>query len=112
GVEVDKIGNFGPGATPQTIDAEIAALHATGVRYVLPIHLTDNVFGDTALYQDSHNLLDVAENGAWWAVGCAARADQVAFEAKSLGSLFNPLPPPHAPPVPSHPQLDVAENAR
>jgi len=102
GVEIDKLGNLGPGATPQMIDAEIAALHATGVRYVLPIHLTDNVFGDTALYQDFYNLLNVAENGAWWAVGCAARADQVAFEAKSLGSIFNPFLPPNAPQFPSY----------
>jgi hypothetical protein len=102
GVELDKIGNFGPGVTTQAIDAEIAALHATGVRYVLPIHVTDNVFGDSALYQDFYNALNVAENGSWWTVGCAARADEVGFEAKSLGGLVNPFLPPGAPPFPSY----------
>src|SRR6185503_21095233 len=64
GVELDKIGNFDIGAvTEKMIDDEIAALHAQGVRYVLPIHVIDNAFGDTALYHDIYNLVNRKENG-------------------------------------------------
>lgn len=103
GVEIDKIGNFGPGVTTQMIDAEIAALHATGVRYVLPIHLTDNVFGDAAINQDFYNLLNVIENGAWWSVGCAAFSDEVGFRALGVPAVFNQFRPPGTPPLPSNP---------
>jgi uncharacterized repeat protein (TIGR01451 family) len=103
GVEIDKIGNFGPGTTTQMVDAEIAALHATGVRYVLPIHVTDNVFGDSALYQDFYNLLNVIENGAWWSVGCAAFSDEVGFTALGVPGVFNQFRPPGLPALPANP---------
>ena len=105
GVEIDKIGNFAPGVTQQTVEDEIDALHATGVRYVLPIHLTDNVFGDTALYQDFYNLLNVAENGAWWAVGCAASSRRGRLQGAGVsGSIFNPFLPPGTPALPVVPR--------
>jgi microsomal dipeptidase-like Zn-dependent dipeptidase len=103
GVEIDKIGNFEPGTTTDAIGREIDALYDSGVRYVLPIHVTDNVFGDSALYQDFYNLLNLVENGSWWTVGCAARADEVGFEALGLPSIFNIVPrPPNAPSFPTY----------
>lgn len=110
GVELDKIGNFNPGVTQQTIDDEIAALYASGVRYVLPLHLTDNVFGDAAVYQDFYNFANLSENGAWFSVGCAARSDEVGFKAASLGGIFNPFLPPGAPPFPSYPSCLFQRN--
>jgi hypothetical protein len=51
GVEIDKIGDFAAAGAPslQAIDDEIGRLYAQGVRYILPLHFTDNAFGDAAL---------------------------------------------------------------
>jgi microsomal dipeptidase-like Zn-dependent dipeptidase len=103
GVEIDKIGNFGPGVTAQTIDDEIAALHGQGVRYVLPIHLTDNVFGDTAIYDDVYNILNLRENNVFWSVGCALFGDEVGFRAQSFSAILAPLLPAGAPALPGYP---------
>ncbi len=110
GVELDKIGNFGQGVTQQAIDTEIDALYTSGVRYVLPLHLTDNIFGDSAIYQDAYNLVNLTENGAWWSVGCAPRADEVGFKATSIGGILNPFLPPGAPPFPSYPSCLFLRN--
>jgi microsomal dipeptidase-like Zn-dependent dipeptidase len=107
GVELDRIGNFGPGASASMVDAEIAELHRSGVRYVLPIHLTDNVFGDTAIYDDFHNILNLRETGAYWSVGCAAAADQVGFRVQGFPAFLNPFLPPGAPPLPTAPSCTV-----
>ncbi|QNA43298.1 membrane dipeptidase [Lacibacter sediminis] len=53
GVEVDNLGNFnyaGNGATETKVKAEIQRLYTKGVRYIFPIHLTDNAFGGMAVY--------------------------------------------------------------
>jgi microsomal dipeptidase-like Zn-dependent dipeptidase len=105
GVEIDKIGDFGvgPGLTTAMIDAAIDELVGQGVRYVLPIHLTDNAFGDMALHDDIYNVLNYAENGSFWSVGCGAAADEVGFRTlgtpPGLGALVPPgIPTPPAPP--------------
>ena len=59
GMEVDNIGNFNkPGAAVNelTVKAEIQRLYDKGVRYVFPIHLVDNKFGGTAVYEDLFNF--------------------------------------------------------
>jgi microsomal dipeptidase-like Zn-dependent dipeptidase len=58
GIEVDNIGNFNfrdADRSESAVHAEIRRLYAAGVRYIFPIHLTDNPFGGAALYRDLFN---------------------------------------------------------
>ena len=75
GVEVDNIGNFNrlpPGALQSAIiQGEIQRLYNQGVRYIFPVHLTDNVFGDTAIYDPIFNASNLRETGSLWRVECA-----------------------------------------
>ncbi len=53
GVEVDNLGNFNYAGNPATeakVRQEIQRLYNDGVRYIFPIHLTDNAFGGMAVY--------------------------------------------------------------
>jgi uncharacterized repeat protein (TIGR01451 family) len=81
GIEIDKIGNFNPNSTPteQQIDDEIDRLYAQGVRYILPIHVIDNAFGDAALYNPLYNAVNFAESGNFFSVGCGNAADEIGF---------------------------------
>ncbi len=68
GIEVDKLGNLGkPGVTTneRTVRAAIRELHEMGVRYVFPIHLIDNAFGGTAVYNILFSLLNRNQNGSF-----------------------------------------------
>lgn len=59
GMEVDNIGNFNkPGVVVNegTVKTEILRLYGKGVRYIFPIHLVDNKFGGTAIYNNIFNL--------------------------------------------------------
>ncbi|MCX8018892.1 MAG: membrane dipeptidase [Chitinophagaceae bacterium] len=53
GMEVDNIGNFYKNVpvTEEMVRNEIARLKQKGVRYIFPIHATDNAFGGAALYE-------------------------------------------------------------
>ncbi len=71
GMEVDRIGNFGrPGIVinDTVIRAEIQRLHALGIRYVFPVHLIDNPFGGTAVYDLLFNLSNNHQNGYYFQV--------------------------------------------
>jgi len=99
GIEVDNLGDFNdkqPVST-QMIDNEINRLYGNGVRYIFPIHLTDNVFGDTALYDDMFNMANLRETGSFWVVGCSRSGDQVSWHALGVPSGF-PMPPGVSPP--------------
>jgi uncharacterized delta-60 repeat protein len=103
GVEIDKIGDFSPGVTEAMVDGEIRRLYDQGVRYMFPIHLTDNVFGDTAIYKPLFNVANVRENDAFWSVGCAQEADEVGFVSAGIPIEFyqylpSGTPPPLTPP--------------
>jgi microsomal dipeptidase-like Zn-dependent dipeptidase len=66
GMEVDTIGNFGrPGVRTDeaAVRAEIRRLHGRGVRYMFPIHLIDNSFGGTAVYEMLFNFANKHQNG-------------------------------------------------
>ncbi len=58
GIEVDSL--FGCGlsdpCTVAGIRDALAAYHAMGVRHLLPVHLFDNAFGGTAIYEDNFNF--------------------------------------------------------
>lgn len=105
GVEIDKMGDFDTNAPPSTqlIDIEIDRLFAQGVRYILPVHLTDNAFGDTAIYEPLFNIVNYRENSAFWTVGCAQESDEISFRSASFPSILNPFIPPGMPSPPTAP---------
>lgn len=51
GVEVDQLGEFAGDASSAAVEQYLDYLHSIGVRYIFPIHLTNNVFGGAALYR-------------------------------------------------------------
>jgi microsomal dipeptidase-like Zn-dependent dipeptidase len=101
GTEIDNIGNFNrlpPGAlNPTIIQAEIQRLYGEGVRYIFPIHLTDNAFGGTAIYTADFNWANYRESmppsmlaaipagappglgGRFWQVQCSVAGDDVSY---------------------------------
>ena len=81
GVEIDNIGNFHrmPGVNQAMIGAELDRLMALGVRYVFPIHVIDNVFGGTAIYEDMFNSSNYREAGHFWDIACSAPGDRVNY---------------------------------
>lgn len=76
GVEIDQIGNFaGPNVPAAALTAEVDRLYAEGVRYIFPLHITDNALGGTSLTEDVFALANQYENGNWPRYGCAADID-------------------------------------
>gem|GEM_PF-1115410 len=57
GMEIDNIGNFykNVSVTTEQIRNEITRLKNKGVRYIFPIHVTDNKFGGAAVYKTLFN---------------------------------------------------------
>jgi uncharacterized repeat protein (TIGR01451 family) len=98
GVELDNLGNLNRdprlsvrSEAERLITEEIDRLYGQGVRYVLPIHLIDNMFGDMAIYSDIYSLVNFSENLAPWSVGCAQVSDEVGFRTMSLPPELTPL---------------------
>lgn len=99
GVEIDNIGDFNSlpaGAlNPTVIAGEVQRLYNEGVRYVLPIHVVDNVFGATAIYEPFFALADFRETGHYWNVVCARPNDQITWQFNTYSAnvtwLVNPL---------------------
>jgi microsomal dipeptidase-like Zn-dependent dipeptidase len=127
GVELDDIGNLlalnNPQVPPnvqdaqkrQAIPAAIQHLYDEGVRYVLPIHVVDNLFGGTAVYETLFNLADLTESGHYWNLACANTvpdADFVDFQFNSynispainqlIGLMSLHLAPPPSPTCGGH----------
>jgi microsomal dipeptidase-like Zn-dependent dipeptidase len=66
GMEVDKLGNFGKRGVrsdEQAVRAEIQRLYRAGIRYMFPIHLIDNAFGGSAVYEMLFNFANKHQNG-------------------------------------------------
>ena len=74
GIEMDNIGNFydpadrkgatyNPNPSEADIKSEIDRLFNLGVRYIFPIHITNNTFGGTALYESSFNIANKYARG-------------------------------------------------
>jgi microsomal dipeptidase-like Zn-dependent dipeptidase len=78
GVEIDNIGNFNKvgGSGPMTYD-EVQHLFNEGVRYAFPIHLINNKFGGTAVYQNVFNLSNYHVTGKWWDLKCSADSEGI-----------------------------------
>jgi microsomal dipeptidase-like Zn-dependent dipeptidase len=87
GVEIDNIGNFNSlpvatmpdGAAQALISSEIQRLHDQGVRYIFPIHVLDNTFGGTAIYQGGFNTSNLREAGHYWHVECSVPSDDISY---------------------------------
>lgn len=87
GVELDNIVNWnsyaqGTAQSPTSLGlvlSRIQHLHQLGVRYVLPVHVIDNWFGGTAVYQSSFNTANLREAGYFWELECADIGDDITF---------------------------------
>lgn len=78
GMEVDNIGNFNKNnvvCNEETVKAEIHRLYDKGVRYIFPIHLTDNKFGGTAVYEDLFNYANKFSTGNLFTIQSSATID-------------------------------------
>jgi hypothetical protein len=122
GVEIDHIGDFQtttwvgtPPTTPQSLPppqdteviAEIDRLYAEGARYIFPVHLIDNAFGGTAVYESLFNVSNMRESGSGWNLTCADATEKVTFqfkepdaktEAAEIAKLGRTFEPPLGPP--------------
>jgi hypothetical protein len=119
GVELDDIGSFswtprgtgdagvGRPPTEAQVVAEIDRLYGLGVRYIFPVHVIDNHFGGTALYNSEFPRANRYQFGAWPSIGCAAAADGItkvlssgddAAKALILGQAGGHFPIPSCPP--------------
>ncbi len=89
GVEIDNIGNFNKvgGSGPMTYDA-IQHLYNEGVRYVFPIHLINNKFGGTAVYQDIFNLSNYHVTGSWFDLTCSVDSEGITHKFVPAGFDF------------------------
>lgn len=71
GIEVESLANLSReedlGPDPRkTIDAVLAELWASGVRHVLPIHLTTNAFGQPAVFEPVLNAMNFVDTGDFY----------------------------------------------
>ena len=122
GMEVDNIGNFNKMRMPMLaepvqqllVSNELQRLYNDGVRYVIPVHIMDNVFGGTAIYKNDFNYANLREAGYYWTIECANVSDGIthayveghdvlravgAFVKLGLDPLRVSGPPPVCPPA-------------
>lgn len=94
GVEVDNIGNmqWNPAVSPAgdatsraIIAGELQALWNLGVRYIFPIHVVDNKFGGTAIYENQFNMSNLHQTGSFWDIRCAPAGDGITHEFEVAG---------------------------
>jgi microsomal dipeptidase-like Zn-dependent dipeptidase len=116
GIEVDNIGNFNKveSLNDAQIREEIDRLFNEGVRYIFPVHVIDNQFGGTAVYEDLFNYSNFREFGNWWQLQCADPSINYKFtpqgfdlltftgEAAKLGIDFAARTPPTYPDCAQH----------
>lgn len=87
GLEIDFIGNFSlnmedNAANRTKVDNELNRLYANGVRYIFPIHMVNNAFGGTAIYEDIMNVLQKIGTGQWWQIECSKPQDLITHQYK------------------------------
>lgn len=88
GVEMDDLGNFAAGSAPNegAIRREIQRLHGLGVRYAFLVHLADNHFGGTAIYNDIFAVANRFQTGRWWDLRCST---EVGHRFELVGELVD-----------------------
>jgi microsomal dipeptidase-like Zn-dependent dipeptidase len=80
GMEIDHIGNLTEAtATPSAVHAEIDRLFDNGIRYLFPVHIIDNAFGGTAIYQSLFDFSNYREDGEFWDVSCSTPSDGISL---------------------------------
>lgn len=100
GVEIDNLGNLhrDPRVDPQLgvlngayskarVTAVLDSLHAKGIRYVFPIHLSDNKTGGTGVYSELFNISNRYTTGSWWSLECAGIDRDITFKFTPSDSL-------------------------
>lgn len=92
GIEVEALGNFKSeaalGVDPRRAIGELLdTIWASGVRHVLPIHLTSNAFGQPAVFETVLNAMNFVDTGHFYATG----------EAFDAGVRFDPRGVPGEP---------------
>lgn len=100
GIEMDNIGNFynpadhkgasyNPNPTEAQIKSEIDRLFNLGVRYIFPIHITNNVFGGTALYYNAFNIPNKYNTGTVFVPEAVSSVDGITFRLTSPSQELN-----------------------
>jgi microsomal dipeptidase-like Zn-dependent dipeptidase len=80
GSEVDDIGNFAWSKKEPSrgeVKAEIDRLYKQGIRYVFPVHVIDNYFGGTAMYEGEFPRASKYHFGQWPKIICADKSDGI-----------------------------------
>lgn len=91
GSELDDIGNFAWDKREPSrgeVRAEIERLHRQGIRYMFPVHVIDNHFGGTAIYEAEFPRASKYHFGAWPDIVCATGADGITQRITNGGDLF------------------------
>jgi microsomal dipeptidase-like Zn-dependent dipeptidase len=96
GIEIDNIGNFNSEPFGGMNDAdvkiaiknEIQRLFKNKVRYIFPIHVIDNWFGGTAIYQNGFNTSNLRERGNFWNIECSLASDDITFQYREEQDLL------------------------
>ncbi|HMN91105.1 MAG TPA: membrane dipeptidase, partial [Saprospiraceae bacterium] len=95
GIEMDNIGNFYapvdrkggtyiPNPTETQMRNEVDRLYALGVRYIFPIHLTNNAFGGSAIYEHGFNVANKYNTGRAFNVEAVdSRATGITFKLQN-----------------------------
>lgn len=97
GVEMDNIGNFYNPADPKgqsfipnpnqvQVKNEIDRLYTMGVRYIFPIHITNNAFGGTALYNSGFNVANKYNTGLTFVPEAVDASSGITFKLSSAFS--------------------------
>lgn len=91
GSELDDIGNFAWSKREPTraeVRAEIDRLHRQGIRYIFPVHVIDNYFGGTAIYEAEFPRASKYHFGEWPKIVCASASDGIGARISNGGDLF------------------------
>ncbi len=93
GIEVDNIGNFHKNnnidpyrlteATKTAVRNEITRIFDQGVRYIFPIHVIDNKFGGSAVYESTFDYSNYHQTGKFWDIDCASPSDSIGYNYKA-----------------------------
>ena len=94
GIEMDNIGNFynpadkkgasyNPNPSDGQIRSEIDRLFNIGVRYIFPIHLTNNIFGGSAIYESGFNVATKYNTGGTYVPEVVSSSTGIDFKLES-----------------------------
>jgi microsomal dipeptidase-like Zn-dependent dipeptidase len=94
GLELDDIGNFASSRRQPSraeVKAEIDRLYKSGIRYIFPVHVMDNDFGATAIYEPEFLRASKYQFGRWPHVVCATKADGITARFTNSTDFFEKI---------------------